>query len=54
MEPTIQYNQICFNFNWTWIKDKQIHHRGNAKGGMLMIADIDGNVIKMYGYELIM
>ena len=54
MQETIQYKYAQFNFNWTWIRDKQITHRGNQYGGMLIIADDEGNPIKVYGYELIM
>ena len=42
---------IMFNFNWTWIKDKQMIHKGNTLGGIFIIADSEGNVVKMYGYE---
>jgi hypothetical protein len=53
MMSSIQYNYAYFNFDWTWIRDKQIIHRGNKAGGVLLIADIDGNVLKMFGYERI-
>ena len=52
----MKYNKesyIMFNFNWTWIRNKEIIHRGNTLGGILIIADSEGNVIKMYGYEKI-
>ena len=54
MQETIHYNYAYFNFNWTWIRDKQITHRGNKSGGVLAIFDEDGRFIKAYGYELIM
>ena len=49
----IDYQYVYFNFNWTWIRDKQIILKGNINGGMLIIADSDGNTLKMYGYERI-
>lgn len=53
IDANISYNKIYFSFEWTWIKDKQIIHKGNDYYGMLMIADKDGIPIKMYGYELV-
>jgi hypothetical protein len=47
----IDYGYVEFTFLWNDIKDKQIIHKGNENGGMLAIADWDGNLIKMYGYE---
>ncbi len=49
----IDYEYVTFEFNWSWIKDKQIIHKGNKDYGMLFILDKDGETIKMYGYELI-
>jgi hypothetical protein len=49
----IDYQYVHLNFNWTWIRDKQIILRGNEDSGMLIIADEDGNTIKMYGFERI-
>lgn len=49
----INYNVIPFYFDWYWIRDKQILHRGDDEYGMLTIVDEDGIPIKMYGYELI-
>jgi hypothetical protein len=49
----IDYQYAYFNFNWTWIRDKQIILKGNSSGGMLIIADSNGNALKMYGYERI-
>lgn len=42
---------VHFEFPWWWIRNKQIIHRGNSLGGILIIADGQDNVIKMYGYE---
>lgn len=49
----IEKNYITFQFDWAWLKDKQIIHKGNEWAGMLMIFDDEDNLIKMYGYELI-
>ena len=49
----IDYQYVHLNFNWTWIRDKQIILRGDENSGMLIIADEDGNMIKMYGFERI-
>jgi len=54
MEPEITYNYVYFNFDWSWVRDKQIIHRGNQYGGTLFILDEHGNMLKGYGYELIM
>jgi hypothetical protein len=49
----IDYEYIHFRFYWSWIKDKQIIHKGNQYYGVLMIVDENGIAIKTYGYELI-
>ena len=49
----IDYQYVHLNFNWTWIRDKQIILRGNEDSGMLIIADSEGNMVKMYGFERI-
>jgi len=51
MMHNIDLHYAYFNFNWTWIRDKQIIHKGNQLGGMLIIADADGKALKIYGYE---
>jgi hypothetical protein len=53
MKSRIDYNYAHFNFDWTWIRDKEIIHRGNKDGGMLIILDNKGNAVGMYAYELI-
>jgi hypothetical protein len=50
---SLNFNYVYFNFDWSWIKDKQIMHVGNKYIGSLYILDEDGDVIKAYGYELI-
>jgi len=49
----IDYQYVHLNFNWTWIRDKEIILRGNSDSGMLIIKDSKGNIIKMYGFERI-
>lgn len=55
MKNKQRYEYVDFTFYWTWIKDKQIIlSKGSNKNiGMLIIADEEGNPIKMYGYELV-
>lgn len=53
MKSRIDYGYAHFEFDWTFIKDKLIIHQGNDKIGMLMIATEEGEVVRMYGYELI-
>ena len=47
----IDYRYVHLNFDWSWIKDKQIMIRGNKRAGMLVIVDADGRTVGMYGYE---
>ena len=49
----IDYQYVHLNFNWTYIRDKQIMIRGNEQAGMLIIADSEGKTLRMYGYERI-
>lgn len=49
----IDYHYAYFNFNWTYIRDKQIILKGNNMGGILIIADEEGRHLKVYGYERI-
>ena len=51
---SIDYQYAYFNFNWTWIRDKQIILKGNKMGGVLIITDLEGNMVKMYGFERIL
>ena len=51
MNTKIDYRYVHLNFDWNWIKDKQIMIRGNKRAGMLVIVDADGNTVGMYGYE---
>ena len=49
----IDYQYVQLNFDYTWLRDKEIILRGNSMGGVLIIADSEGNTIKVYGYERI-
>jgi hypothetical protein len=53
MKTRIDYNYAHFDFEWSWIKDKQIIHKGNQYAGMLIILDSKGRAVGMYAYELI-
>jgi hypothetical protein len=39
------------NFDWNWIKDKQIVIEGDEDNGVIMIENEDGILITMYIYE---
>jgi hypothetical protein len=49
----IDFHYAYFNFSYTWLRDKQLIHRGNELGGVLIITDMDGKFIKVYQYERI-
>jgi len=49
----IDFEYAYFNFNWTYIRDKQIILKGNNMGGVLIIADSEGRHLKVFGYERI-
>jgi hypothetical protein len=51
MNTRIDYRYVHLNFDWNWIKDKQIILRGNKRAGMLIIVDSEGRQVRMYGYE---
>jgi hypothetical protein len=53
MNTRIDYNYAHFNFDWTWIKDKEIVMKGNEYAGMIIILDKKGRAVGMYAYELI-
>ena len=53
MNTNIDYKYVYFTFDWQWIKDKQIVHKGDENGGALFILDGEGNLVKGYGYERI-
>ena len=53
MNTRIDYRYVQLNFDWNWIKDKQMILRGNWEMGMLVILDADGRTVGMYAYEQI-
>jgi hypothetical protein len=53
MKSRVDYGYAHFNFNWTWIRDKQIVVKGNEYLGQMIILDIDGETVGWYGYEMI-
>jgi hypothetical protein len=53
MKTRIDYNYAHFTFDYTWLRDKQIIHKGDYTGGMLLIVNEDGVAVGMYAYELI-
>jgi hypothetical protein len=53
MNSRIDYNYAHFDFDWTWIKDKELIMKGNQYAGMLIILDQKGRAVGMYAYELI-
>ena len=53
MKINIDYKYVQLNFDYTWIRNKQIILRGNKYAGMLVIIDTDGRTVGMYGYEAI-
>jgi hypothetical protein len=53
MNTRIDYHYAHFNFDWQWIKDKEIVLKGNQYFGQLIILDMNGNAVGWYAYELI-
>ena len=53
MNTRIDYRYVHLNFDWSWIKDKELILRGNWEMGMLVILDVDGRTVGMYAYEQI-
>ena len=49
----IEYNYVTFKFDWNYIKDKTIVHKGTKNYGMIWILDDEGRAVKAYGYELL-
>ena len=49
----IDYHYVYFTFSYTWLRDKEIIHKGNQNGGALFILDSEGNLVKGCGYERI-
>jgi hypothetical protein len=53
MKTRIDYKYVHLNFDWNWIKDKQIVVKGNEWAGMVIVLDDKGRAVGMYGYEAI-
>ena len=53
MKSRIDYGYAHFNFDWTWIKDKEIVVEGDEYEGVLMIINDKGQMVGFYGYQLI-
>ena len=51
MNTNIDYQYVHLNFDYTWLRDKQIILRGNSRAGMLIIIDADGRTVGMYAFE---
>jgi hypothetical protein len=49
----IDYDYVKFNLKWTEIKGKQLILEGDKDSGVLIIADEEGNIEKVLGYEKI-
>ncbi len=49
----LEVGYVTFTFDYNWIKDKQIIHKGTEQFGMLWILDDEGKAVKAYGYEMI-
>jgi len=44
---------FVINFDWMWIRDKQIEVDGNESEGLIYISDNDDNIVAIYRYELV-
>ena len=53
MNTRIDYGYAHFNFDWQWIKDKEIVVEGDEYEGVLMIINDKGQMVGFYGYQLI-
>jgi hypothetical protein len=53
MKSRIDYGYAHFNFDWTWIRDKELIMKGDQYAGMLIVLDHKGRAVGMYAYELI-
>lgn len=53
MNSRIDYRYAHFDFNYVWLRDKQIVLQGDEYMGMLIILDSKGNALKWYAYEMI-
>jgi hypothetical protein len=53
MNTRVDYNYAHFNFDWQWIKDKEIVVEGDEYEGVLMIINDKGQMVGFYGYQLV-
>ena len=44
---------FAIEFDWGWIKDKQIDIDGDEWSGLIFITDKEDNIVAIYGYEKI-
>ena len=44
---------FSIEFEWSWIKDKQIEVDGNQWSGLIYISDSDDNIVAIYQYKLV-
>lgn len=53
MKTKLDFKYVHLNFQWSWVKDKEILWVGDDIMGMVYLLDSDGRVVGAYGYELI-
>jgi hypothetical protein len=53
MNTNIDYNYVHLNFDYTWLRDKELILKGDEWAGMLIILDNKGRAVGMYAYEMI-
>jgi hypothetical protein len=51
MQTRIDYGYAHFDFDYLWLRDKEIIHKGDEYRGMLIIVDSDGKTVGWYAYE---
>lgn len=50
-QKTCPTKMFTINFDWSWIKDKQIEIDGDEWVGLIFISDEEDNIIAIYRYE---
>jgi hypothetical protein len=53
MNTRVDYGYANFNFDWQWIKDKEIIHEGDEYEGILIVLNDKGQTVGFYGYKTI-
>jgi hypothetical protein len=53
MNTNIDYQYVHLNFDYTWLRDKELILKGDEWAGMLIILDNKGRAVGMYAYEMI-